>query len=397
MRIAVVALHTTGPPTQVTALAGGLTRLAHKVVVYGTPPDRTPVGYRAVHLTAQADLDTCVRELEQLWSDERPDVVHAHDWTAGVASLLAARRLHPPVVQSFHDIGQRLRRCGVAVHPRREALERLIVRQAAHVLAHGHVDPADLLRMGVPRSRVSTMPDIVDVDRFTPDGPSDARRLPHRLISVGRLRPTSGLDEVIDALSAVPDTELVVVAGRAPGAGAEVGRLAAFAHRHGVRTRVRLATDVPAQALPGLLRSADLLVSTPAGGSGPGVLEAMACGVPVVAAAATSAAALVVDGVTGVVVPPADRPTLVRTLRRLLDSPALRDAYGTAGADRARTCYSPGCVAEKTTRLYRSVTAGQHDEGHGRTPEPRRGVGEPRRGDGEPRRGDGVRVGRPSP
>lgn len=354
MRIAVVALDT-GPLAQVTALARGLTRLAHKVVVYRTGPARTPVGYRTVHLTPQADLAECVRELEEHWSDERPDVVHAHDWTAGVASLLAARRFDLPVVQSFHDVGGRLRRSGVPVHPRREALERLIVRQAAHVLAHGRVDLADLLRMGVPRSRVSPMPDIVDVDRFTPDGPSDARRMPHRLISVGRLRPTSGLDEVIDALSAVPDTELVVVAGRAPGAGAEVGRLATFAHRHGVRARVRLATDVPAQALPRLLRSADLLVSTPA--SGPGVLEAMACGVPVVAAAASSAAALVVDGVTGVVVPPADRPTLVRTLRRLLGSPALRDAYGTAGADRARTCYSPGCVAEKTARLYKSVTA----------------------------------------
>ncbi|CAL9498829.1 D-inositol-3-phosphate glycosyltransferase [Actinosynnema sp. ALI-1.44] len=347
MRIAVVALRT-GLTGQSAALTEGLSRLGHRVVVHTDTPShpgcvRTPT-----------DLDECVRVLERHWSEDPPDVVHAHEWTSGVAALLAVRGRAVPVVQSCHDLGVRLRRTGVAVHPKRVAFERMVVRQAAHVLAHGRVDPADLLRMGVPRPNLTTIPDMVDVDRFTPDGPRDTRRLRHRLVSVARLRPTSGLDEVIGALSAVPDAELVVVGGRALGAGAEVHRLATLAHDHGVRSRVRLATDLPEQALPRLLRSADLLVGTAAG---QGVLEAMACGVPVVAPATSTAADLVVDGVTGVVVPGDDRPALVRTLRRLLGSPALRDAYGTAGADRARTCYSPTCVAEKTTRVYAAVTS----------------------------------------
>lgn len=355
MRIAVVALHTTGLEGWPAALAEGLSRSGHRVVVYTDTPShpgcvRTPT-----------DLDECVRELERHWCEEPPDVVHAHDWTSGVAALLAVRGRAVPVVQSCHDLGVRLRRSGVAVHPKRVAFERMVVRQAAHVLAHGRVDPADLLRMGVPRPNLTTMPDMVDVDRFTPDGPRDTRRLPHRLVAVGRLRPTSGLDEVIGALSAVPNAELVVVGDRAPGAGAEVHRLATLAHHHGVRARVRLATDVPDPALPRLLRSADLLVGTSGGAAGPGVLEAMACGVPVVAPATSTAADLVVDGVTGVVVPADDRHALVRTVRRLLGSPALRDAYGTAGADRARTCYSPACVAERTTRVYHAVASRRPD------------------------------------
>jgi starch synthase len=85
-------------------------------------------------------------------------------------------------------------------------------------------------------------------------------------------------------------------------------------------------------------------------------LEAMACETPVVAAAVGGIKEVVVDGETGLLVPPADPPKLARALTKVLEDPALAAKMGRAGRARVLQDFTWGRIAEKTLALYRSLT-----------------------------------------
>ncbi|MEX2413947.1 MAG: glycosyltransferase, partial [Thermoleophilaceae bacterium] len=135
-----------------------------------------------------------------------------------------------------------------------------------------------------------------------------------------------------------------------------VDRLRAIAHDVGVADRVTLAGRLGREEIPALIRSADALVSVPwyePFGIVP--VEAMACGVPVVASAVGGMIDTVVDGGTGLHVPPRDPAAVAATLRRLLGDDALRAQLGAAGAARARRRYGWDRVAAATQEAYRHV------------------------------------------
>jgi glycosyltransferase involved in cell wall biosynthesis len=108
--------------------------------------------------------------------------------------------------------------------------------------------------------------------------------------------------------------------------------------------------------MPALLRSADAVVCVPwyePFGIVP--LEAMACGVPVVASAVGGQIDSVVDGVTGVHVPPREPAALATALRALLHHPERRTDLGRAGVERARRRFAHDRVAAATREVYLDV------------------------------------------
>jgi glycosyltransferase involved in cell wall biosynthesis len=155
-------------------------------------------------------LDDFTRFLRDQWRADPPDVVHAHYWTSGVASVLAANGLGVPVVQTFHSLGVLEQVDGEDVPEARVSTERLLGREASRVVAGCTDEKTQLVRQGVPRTRIAVVPPGVDVERFKPDGPRLNRRSPHRLVA-----PAAGAEDVITALRSVWDTELVVVGGPA--------------------------------------------------------------------------------------------------------------------------------------------------------------------------------------
>ncbi|MEV6606616.1 glycosyltransferase [Kutzneria sp. NPDC051319] len=389
MRISMVSEHASplaalgdvdsgGQNLHVAELSAALARQGHDVVVYTRRADPdlptrvdTTLGFSVVHVPAGPPgplpkdellphmgefADTLARE----WRQRPPDVVHAHFWMSGLASVLGADGIGVPVVQTFHALGSVKRRhqgehdTSPAGRPR---LERLVGRTASRVLATCSDEVFELVRMGVPRSRISVVPCGVDVRQFTPSGPAAARGQRHRLLAVGRLVPRKGFDIPIEALARLPHTELLIAGGPQPSglsSDAEARRLRQVAIRCGVNDRVTLLGQKSREEMPALLRSADVVVCTPwyePFGIVP--LEAMACGVPVVAAATGGLTDTVVDGVTGKHVPPRDAVALARALRPLLDDPTLRAAYGAAGCDRAHARYSWDRIATDTTQVYR--------------------------------------------
>ncbi len=302
--------------------------------------------------------------LREQWRRERPEVVHAHFWMSGLAALSAARSTETPVVQTFHALGVVKRRHQGAddTSPAdRIRLEQSIAQQTDRIIATCTDEVFELARMGVPRARTSVIPCGVDLEQFTPDGPTAAKTSTHRVISVGRLVPRKGFDIAITALADLPDTELVLIGGPDEGAVAddpEGSRLLALADELGVRDRLHMVGQVPRTHVPQLLRSADVVVCTPwyePFGITP--LEAMACGVPVVASAVGGLIDTVVDGVTGRLVTPQEPASLAAAVRELLDAPEVRQRYGRAGYDRVHARYSWDRVARDTLREYRRVTA----------------------------------------
>src|SRR6266536_1922669 len=288
-----------------------------------------------------------------------PDVAHAHFWMSGLAALTARSRFPVPVVVTYHALGSVKRRHqGEAdTSPRqRIGYERVLGRQADGVIAQCSDELQEMINLGVPRERISLIPSGVDAGHFTPQGPAAPRGEAPRILCVGRLVERKGYADVIRGLPAVPGVECVIVGGPPAerlDADPLAGKLRALARAVGVADRVRLVGGVGRQDMPKWYRSADVLACSPwyePFGLTP--LEAMACGVPVVAYGLGGFTDTVVDGVTGHLVPARDQHALAVTLRRLLREPSRRLAYATAALDRARSCYSWRRTADQLTRLY---------------------------------------------
>ncbi|HEY2191658.1 MAG TPA: glycosyltransferase [Actinomycetospora sp.] len=373
-----------GQNVHVHALATALGRAGHEVVVHTrrtdpVTPQRVPLAPGVVvdHVPAgpavelgKDDLLEHMGEfaavLRRRWRDQRPDVAHAHFWMSGLAALEAGRATGVPVTQTFHALGSVKRRHQGAQDtspPERVARESDLAASVDRVIATCRDEVAELVALGVSADGVDVVPCGVDVDHFAP-GPQPAGPLP-RILTVSRLVPRKGVDTVIRALgrltAAGPPPELIVAGGPTAATldeDAEVARLRAIAAAEGVADRVRFVGRVTPAGMPDLLRSADVVACLPAYEPfGLVPLEAMACGRPVVAARVGGLADTVVDGHTGLHVPPGDPDAAARALGALLADPARAARLGRAGRARAEAHYGWDRVAAATAAVYRDVLA----------------------------------------
>jgi glycosyltransferase involved in cell wall biosynthesis len=399
MKIAMVAQDATplrpragsGPDSDDIGLSELTRRLAgqgHQVTIYAQRqqpdvPDRAELhgGVRVEHIDAgpapaapedgeQDDAGLLDRvpafsgPLRSSWERERPDVVHALRWTSGLAALAAARDHRIPVVQEFSSLGVTQRRDRVradAAAAARIRLEPAIGRSAAAVVATHSGEVSDLASLGVHRSSIRVVPWGVDTGTFTPEGPVAKRTGRPRLLTAADLTERAALETLLRALTRVPDAELMIVDGPPGGqlrAGDAYAELARFAGALGIADRVIFPGRVARSAMPALLRSADLVVSTcqyePSGMTS---LEAMACGTPVIAPPVDGHADAVVDGTTGILIPPGRPALLAQRIRQLLAHPMLLEAYGVAAVDRARSRYSWDRIAAETLAVYDAAAA----------------------------------------
>ncbi|WP_283133253.1 glycosyltransferase [Rhizohabitans arisaemae] len=370
-----------GQHTHVAALARHLSALGHRVTVYTRAQRPDPA--RRSRLTRDAhvvrlpagpaepiagnELSPWIPEfggrLAEEFAHDPPDVAHAHHWTSGLAVLSAAKGLGVPLVQTFHSLGVTARRHhqdDSVCPPGRRQVEALLARNADATVATCSEEVFELVRMGMPRRRASVVPGGVDLTAFTPEGPRADRPPRPRLLCFTDLTPRKGVDTAIVALTRIPQAELLVV-GASGGVPLddhpEVARLRRIAIRAGVGDRVRFLGQIGRRSLPSLIRSADAVISVPWYESfGLTPLEAMACGVPVLASSVGGHVDTVVDGVTGTLVPPRRSDLLAKAAVALLEDPTLRTAYGIGGADRARSRFCWSRVATETAQVYERVT-----------------------------------------
>jgi D-inositol-3-phosphate glycosyltransferase len=392
MRIAMVSEHASplatlggvdagGQNVHVAALACALGRVGGEVVVHtrrdaaglprrvalapsvevdhvdAGPPAEVPKDELLPYMAAFAG------DLREQWATEPPDVVHAHFWMSGLAALAAAADLGIPVVHTFHALGAVKRRhqgAGDTSPRQRIRLERRIAAQVDRIVATCSDEAFELRRMGAAQRRVNVIPCGVDLEHFTPVGPAEPRDggIP-RIVAACRLVERKGIADALRALVGVPGAELHVAGGPpadALGADPEALRLRALAAELGVGDRFVLRGRVERGAMAPLLRSADVVVCAPwyePFGIVP--LEAMACGVPVVATAVGGQIDSVVHEMTGVHVPPRDAAALGGALSALIADPGRRAALGRAGRRRARRLYGWAAIAAATEGVYEEL------------------------------------------
>jgi D-inositol-3-phosphate glycosyltransferase len=393
MRIALISEHASplaaiagvdagGQNVHVAELAGAVHRLGHEVTVYTRrdAPDLPEVvptaqGFEVVHVPAgpaqhlpKDELLPHMRPfgewLARQWSGvEVPDVIHAHFWMSGVAALAATGEVPAPVVQTFHALGSVKRRYQSTADTSpavRTDVERHLGRSVARVIAQCTDEVEELVALGVPRAKVRIVASGVDARRFTPEGPAAPRGELRRVLSAGRLVPRKGFDELVRVLPRLPGIEVVIAGGPADGLATdpEARRLRDLAAQLGVADRLQLLGAVPPEQMPGWYRSADVVACTPwyePFGLTP--LEAMACGVPVVAYAVGGLRDSVVPGATGALVAPGDRDALVGALSALLADEDRRHQLGSAARLRTISRYDWTRQAAEVASIYADLYA----------------------------------------
>ncbi len=377
-----------GQNVHVAALATGLVTLGNSVTVY-TRRDGPKLPRRVVmapgvvveHVDAgplrpipkddiYQHVGTFAKHLRRAWMLDRPDVVHAHFWMSGLAALTAAKPLGIPVTHTFHALGVEKRKHQGKADTSPDARvseEARIVHAADRIVATSSAEVFELLRMGANQRRLKVVPCGVDLERFTPHGPVEERRSNRiRIVTLSRLVPRKGIADVVEALVAVPGAELVIAGGGESAdllADPEAQRLSALARDLGVADRVYLRGRVERAEVPALLRSADVVACTPwyePFGIVP--LEAMACGVPVVVSSVGGLVDTVVDGVTGLHVPPQSPVRLAHALQSLAADAERRVTLGKLGVERVRARYSWSRIAAETLDVYRGLATAETEE-----------------------------------
>jgi D-inositol-3-phosphate glycosyltransferase len=389
MRVAMVSEHASplaalggvdagGQNVHVASLARAIGARGHEVIVYtrrddATMPRRVTFAPRCAvhHIDAGPPrplpkevlfplMPAFAAELRRDLALHPPDVVHTHFWMSGYAGLLALEGTKTPLAHTFHALGVvRRRHQGDADKspPQRLDVERALVARADHIISTCRDEVFELRRLGLGVERVSVVPCGVDLEVFRPEGPAASRRPGwHRVVVVSRLVPRKGIDDVIRALARVPSAELCVAGGPARAKledDPEAQRLRRIAAAAGVSDRFFMKGQLERPEVAALLRSADVAVTTPwyePFGIVP--LEVMACGIPIIASAVGGIIDTVVDGMTGVHVPPRDASSIAKVLNDLLGRPYRRFALGAAGAERVQSRYGWPRIGDSALEVY---------------------------------------------
>jgi D-inositol-3-phosphate glycosyltransferase len=313
--------------------------------------------------------------VERFAAKERYDLVHAHFFMSGVVALQLKAALGLPFVVTFHALGlvRRLHQGFADEFPaKRITIERDVMHGADAIVAECPDDRRNLVTLyNTDPSKIAVIPCGFAPEEFWPIAPRFARRalgLPSDvpvLLSLGRLVPRKGIDNVIRALGVlvrrlgVP-AELLVVGGNSdiadPATTPEIGRLRAIAAAEGVADRVTFTGRRSRELLKLYYSAADAFVTTPwyePFGMTP--VEAMACGTPVVGARVGGIKYTVLDQRTGFLVPPNDPVVLADRLNELCCSPRMAEAFSKLAVRRAYGLFRWERVAQLLAILYADV------------------------------------------
>jgi len=351
----------TGAAMQLMELARGLAARGHRVVI-ATPPSEI-----WAERCAQAGLTHAAIAMRRAWDpraawrlarlirQERIQVAHAHKGRARtlllLARLMGARtRLVLNRGVSFRVDGMR-RRIGYTN------------RNVHAIVAVCESIKRGLVAAGVPAAKIAVVYSGTDVERFHPgvDGAAVRWELglsaDEVIITQVGVRSWRGWRDVLDAMvtvaARVPRARLLFVGAPPP----RVTEIAAEARERSIADRVLAIghrTDVPA-----ILAASDVVVDASYAGLGitGSIREALACERPVVATDLEGMPELVVDGETGLLVPPRTPAALAEAIVRLAGDPTAAQSMARAGRKRVEVQFSLRAKLDATEALYRRLVA----------------------------------------
>jgi L-malate glycosyltransferase len=347
-----------GGQNQVLLTARGLSARGHRVVVVAHPDGelrkRLPGDMEVVALAPRGEVDLpAAWRLSRVIRDLEPDVIHAHD-PHGVAVAATALSIASPPRRPALVAARR-----VDFHIKSNAFSRWKYRQVDRFVTASVAIRAMLLDDGVPADRTVTVHEGVDVDRVAAVDPLNVREEywfpPHSLIvgNIAALVPHKGQKYLVDAAALVvhelPEARFLLLGEGELRAALEHQIKQLHLAQHVVLAGFR--ADVLA-----VLKGLDLFVmSSVTEGLGTSLLDAMAAGRPIVATAAGGIPEVVVDGETGLLVPPRDAESLAAAILDMLRNGATRQRMADAGFARVRERFSVDRMVDQTLAVYAAV------------------------------------------
>jgi glycosyltransferase involved in cell wall biosynthesis len=276
---------------------------------------------------------------------ERVQLVHAHWWfPGGIVARLIRTVMRIPYLVTLHGSDVRL----ALASPLGRRLFRAVAEESAGVAAVSSW-LASGARELAPRARVDVAPMPVLTALFAPGGARD----PRRLLFIGKLSAQKGLDRLLRAMHAMRErVELTVVgAGRV-----DDSHLRELARELQLDDRIEWLPILSQHDLAVQYRRAALHV-IPALDEGLGLtaVESLLSETPVVAFASGGLPDIVLDGRTGLLVPPADETALATALDSLIADPERRIQMGREGRAFALETFGARGVARRYASSYRAA------------------------------------------
>jgi glycosyltransferase involved in cell wall biosynthesis len=350
-----------GGPVHVRDLITGLAGPDFRFTVAGPAggafiPALTAAGSDFEPIAADRLSPRALRDTIRLARARRIQVIHSHGKGAGLYGRIAARLTGATSIHTFHGI-----------HPAGYGrlylrLERALARWSFAVVHVSESQAAEARSLGLaPAGRTRVIVNGIEaasVRGAAARSPMSRERLGLRpdalvLATVARFDPVKRLEVLLRAMpllvARVPEAQLLIVGD---GPGRDV--LHALARTLAPGDRVVFAGALPDAAR--VLPVVDLYVTASRREGLPlAVLEAMACGLPVLASAAPGHVDAVEPEVTGRLVPVDDAPALAAAAALLLRDPALRERMGRAGRERVEQHFARARVLVEIAGLYREA------------------------------------------
>ena len=344
-----------GGQNQVLLTVLGLRSRGHRAALVAHPDGelqrRAAEGPDLIPIANTGEMDfVAAWRLSRLLRAMRPDVVHAHDAHA-VAMVALARSLGPLYPPPRFVVSRR-----VDFHIRDNTFSRWKYSKVDLFLCASNAIRKMLIGDGVPAERTTTVHDGCDLERVSTAPPLDVHQelsLPRGTPVVGNIAalvPHKGHRYLVSAAAAVvrdvPDVRFVII-----GEGELKSSLRRQIKEHHLEKHVVL-TGFRADALS-LQKSFDLFaMSSVTEGMGSVLLDAMELTQPIVATAAGGIPEVVVDGETGVLVPPRDATALAAAIVRLLRDPERQARLGAAARQRVRASFSVERMVQRILDAY---------------------------------------------
>lgn len=355
-----------GGPKHVFDLVRRLPAREFSVVVVA--PDDGPyferfgsLGVKVVRLPLNRLSPWTLAQVARLVRERGIRVIHSHGKGAGLYGRLAGWWTGVPAIHTFHGIHYSyplgLGRLYLWLERRLSRMSHAVVHvsesQAREAERLGLADPTRsyVVVNGIDAKEVRALAERAPLSGEALGFSAEAQVLG----CVARFDQVKGLDLLVESLRRLAGRYprlVLVIAGSGEGERELRERVA----KAGLTERVRFLG--PLGDAPRLFPALDLYVSASRGEGLPfSLLEAMACGLPVIATRVTGHVDIVVDGVTGFLTRPEDPEELAVSVARLLDDPELRQRMGRAASERVETHFPLEPMVGRLARLYRQTAA----------------------------------------
>jgi glycosyltransferase involved in cell wall biosynthesis len=263
-------------------------------------------------------------------------------------------RFHTPLFMVNQAVGHRLGLGGRVV----DSMERATARRAIlNTCASRALASVVAARFGISWDRIRVVPNAIDHTVFQPAAGQDTAA--RAVLYVGKVAPLKGVHVLAQAIprivARVPDVHIVIVGSDHPGERGQSARAEMLVHLRaaGVASHVTFLSPVERPLLAGLYQAAAVCVLPTLWDNFPNTcLEAMACGVPVVATAVGGLPEIIHDGRDGMLVPPHASGRLADAVIELLEHPGRRLEMGRAARRRILSAYTMERIARDTVAVY---------------------------------------------